>query len=198
MTLTLLLVCGYFAVLVLVLALLTAAKRGDEAMADAVPEIRILPGGSHPGRGPVRWSQTVDVLPGHEELGDLADRIRHMLGVEQICVVVGDEHASGLVAACIDAPGRLGARTPVGRRAVTGLLDRDEAAAYGLHGETPGGASWSYAHVPLHGPDGLTGAIDVAARRVLPFSSGELRLIERLARRGTPRFERRRQVRAAA
>jgi hypothetical protein len=199
MTTVLAIVLGYVALLTVVMGLMVAAKRGDEAMeAAAADELRVIPGPAHPGRGRMRWAAPVDMLPEHEELGEVAAHIRHMLGVERVSVVLAGDSDDGLVAACVNAPGLLGARVPVEPRASTGLLSSDEAAAMGLVGETPGGAAWTYAHVPLNGPDGVTGAVNVAARRVLAFTSGEMKLIERLARRGAPQFERRRHVRTAA
>jgi hypothetical protein len=187
------------AVATAVMALVLAAKHGDRALERAsMDEIRVTPGPSHPGRDRIRWSAPVEVLPEHEELGAVAAHIRRMLGVERVSVILGGEPGEGVVAACVNAPGLLGERVPLEERPATGLLSGDEAAAMRLIGETPGGASWTYAHVPLHGPDGVTGAVDVAARRVLAFTSGEMRLIERLARRGAHRFERRRHARTVA
>ena len=192
-------VAAWLLLAVAVMALLTAAKHGDQAMERAAAdELRVMPGPAHPSRSPVRWSTPVDMLPDHEELAQVAAQVRQILGVERVSVILADDDRSGHVAACVNAPGLVGARVPVEPKRATGMLDGDEAAALGLIGETPGGASWTYAHVPLHGPDGVTGAISVAARRVLAFTSGEMKLIERLARRGAPEFERRRNVRTAA
>jgi hypothetical protein len=187
------------ALVILVMALLVSAKDGDRAIERAAAEeLDVYPGPAHPGRDRIRWAAPVEMLPDYAELGQLAADIRHMLGVERVSVILAGDDGDGVVAACVNAPGLIGERVPLPPKRATGLLNPNEAAAMGLIGETPGGASWSYANVPLDGPDGVTGVITVAARRVLAFTSGEMRLVERLARRGTPRFERRSKLRAAA
>jgi hypothetical protein len=199
MTIVLVSLLAWSALATVVMSLLVAAKRGDRAMhRSAADEFLAMPGPTHPGRDRIRWTAPVDMLPEHEELGHVAAHIRDMLGVERVSMILAEGSDGGLVAACINAPGLLGERVPVEPKPATGLLSSDEAAAMGLIGETPGGASWTYAYVPLYGPDGVTGAVNVAARRMLAFTSGEMKLMERLARRGAPQFERRRRIRAAA
>src|SRR3712207_9209828 len=99
MTPVLPLALAYVALVAFVIAILASAKRGDEAMEESKPAIRVFAGPAHPGRGPVTAEAPVDALPGHEELGDLAAHLGHMLGAERVSVVVGDDVDSGLVAA---------------------------------------------------------------------------------------------------
>jgi hypothetical protein len=176
MTTIALVVMGYLVFLGFVLSLLAAAKRGDEALGRSGP--------------------SVEVLRDREPLGRIAADVHHLLGAERVTVIVGEgEHReSGLVAACFGAPGLLGARIPVAAETSAGVLHPEEAAALGL----AGGTSWSFAHIPLDGPEGVSGAITVATRRPNAFTPGELGRIERLARRGAPEFERRRFARTAS
>jgi hypothetical protein len=203
MTTVALILVIYIALVASALALLNAAKRGDEAMDRAVADELASwsdPAPAHPYRGRVRWATPVEILPDHEMLGGVAAEVRAVLGVEQVTVALADGQYrdTGIVGACINAPGLLGERVPIEAMADTGFLPPEEAEDLGLTGDTPGGASWTYAHVPLHGPAGVSGAVTVTARRMLPFTTGEIRQIERVARRGAPQFERRRNVRTAA
>lgn len=190
----------YAGLVIFGLALLNAAGRGGDSMERAVEGAFALPGPPHPGRDGLRTALPVEVLDDDDGFGRLAAQVRDRLAVERVTVIVAEDSSAdmGIVAACLGAPGQLGQRIPLVDTPSTGLLTPDEAAALSLTGATPGGASWSYAHVPLDGPDGVRGAVMVAARRVLAFSSGEMTQIERLARRGAPRFERRGHERTAA
>ena len=176
MTIVVLVVLGYLALVSFVMALMKTAARADAAVPHAVA--------------------AVEVLEHHEPLGRVAADVRHLLGAERVTVILGqaERRDGGLVVACMDAPGMLGARVPVASETAAGVLQAEEAAALGL----PGGAAWSFAHIPLDGPDGVAGAVCVAARRPTVFSGGELERIEQLARRGAPVFERRRRVRTEA
>jgi hypothetical protein len=163
---------AYGAVMVLVLAMLTASRRSDGA-----------------ARAPV------EVLPGADALGRLAAELRDTLRADRVAVIVADfdRGEEWRVAACAGAPGLLGSRLPVAARPTTRTIGPDEASALGL----PGDGCWSYAHVPMTGSSGTAGAVMVASRREIPYSQGEMRLIERLARSGVPEFERRRRARVA-
>lgn len=162
----------YGALMVLVLAMLTASRRSDAA-----------------ARAPV------EMLPGADSLGRLAAELRDTLRADRVAVIVAepDRGEEWHVAACVGAPGLLGSRLPVAARPTTQTIGPDEASALGLTGN----ACWTYAHVPMTGPSGTAGAVMVASRREIPFSAGEMRLIERLARMGAPEFERRRRTRVA-
>lgn len=164
---------GYLALMGFVIALMRAAALGDAAAPPPVP--------------------AVEVLEDHVPLGRVAADVHDLLGAERVTVILGERerHDGGLVVACLDAPGLLGERVPVASEIAAGVLEAEEAAALGL----PGGAAWTFAQVPLDGPDGVTGAVCVAARRPTAFTGGELERIEQLARRGAPVFERRRRVR---
>ena len=164
---------GYLALVGFVMTIMRAAALGDEAAPLPAP--------------------AVEVLEDHEPLGRIAADVHDLLGADRVTVVLGEGERGdgGLVVACLDAPGLLGARVPVAAETAAGLLEAEEAAALGL----PGGTAWTFAHVPLDGPDGVTGAVCVAARRPTAFTGGELERIEQLARRGAPVFERRRRVR---
>ena len=173
MTMLVLLPLGYLAFVGFVMAIMRAAARGDQV----VP----FPGA------------LLEVLDDHEPLGRVAADVHDLLGAERVTVILGEDgrRDGGLVVACLDAPGLLGARVPVGSETSAGVLDPEEAAALGL----PGGASWSFAHIPLDGPEGVAGAIGVATRRPTAFTRGELVRMEQLARRGAPVFERRQRAR---
>jgi hypothetical protein len=163
---------GYGALMVLVLSLLTASRRSDAA--------------SH---------APVEVIAGYDALGRLAAELRDTLRADRVAVIVAepDRGEEWRVAACAGAPGLLGSRLPVASRPASRTIGAEEASALGLTGD----GCWTYAHVPLVGPSGTAGAVMVASRRELPFSRGELGLIERLARTSAPEFERRRQTRVA-
>ena len=137
----------------------------------------------------------VETLAGHETLGLLATDLRDELGAERVAVIAADPDRADewRVAACTGAPGLLGSRLPVAARRASRTIGPEEASALGL----PGDASWTYAHVPLTGTSGTSGAVMVATRRELPFSPAELTRIERLARTRAPEFERRRRARVA-
>jgi hypothetical protein len=182
-----LLILAYLAfvvmVAVVVLAMLTAGKRADEAMAREP-----LPAGP------------IEILPAHAALGHVAAEVRDALAVERVTVIVADpeEPHTGVVGACLGAPGLLGLRVPVEDKAATGVLGPAEAVVLGLTGDAGADDSWTFAHVPLDCAGWRRGAVAVAARRLLAFSTGEMNAIERLARRGAPDFDRRRRARTPA
>jgi hypothetical protein len=163
---------GYGALMVFVLALLTASRRGDAA-----------------ARTPV------EVLPGHDGLGRLAAELRDTLRADRVAVIVSDPDRAEewCVAACAGVPGLLGRRLPVCTRRATRTIGAEQAVVLGLTGD----GCWTYAHVPMTGTSGTAGAVMVASRRERPYSRGELGLIERLARSGAPEFERRGRARVA-
>lgn len=176
MTIAVLAALGYLAFAGFVMSIMKAAARADEVV---------------PPRAPA-----LEVLEHHEPLARIAADVHDLLGAERVTVILGhgERCDGGLVVACMDAPGLLGAHVPVASETAAGVLGPEEAAALGLSG----GAAWSFAHVPLDGPEGVTGAVSVAARRPTAFSGGELERIEQLARRGAPVFERRRRARTEA
>jgi hypothetical protein len=181
MTTVALLAVGYATLVTVILAFFAAAKRGDEAMQ------RRLEG--EPG-------SPVQVLPTHVPLAGVAVAVRDQLGAERVTVVVSDpgEPQTGLVCACLGAPGQLGRRVPVETSPATMVLDPVEAAALGLPAD-PAELPWTLAHLPLSGPSGLLGAVTVAGRRPRAYTEGEVGSIERLARHGARHFDRRRHRR---
>jgi hypothetical protein len=175
--LTLAVLAAYAIALGFVLHLLAAARRRE----DARTRLRVVPAPAG-----------ADVLGPHPELGRLAATVQDTLAAEQVTVVVSDdaEPGTGVVAACVGAPGLLGNRVRVLAEPVSGFLTPGEAGALGLAGEEP----WAFAHLPIAGPLEPLGAVTVASRRPGAFGRRELRTLERLAREQAPEFDRRRHA----
>jgi hypothetical protein len=187
---TLAILTGYALALAFVLRLLAAATRDEEPMLACGPE-RSVP---YDGLALVHPAP-VEMLPAHVPLGRLAVELRDSLDVERVSVVVSDPRVpgTGVVGACLGAPGLLGSRIPVVDEAATGLLNASEATAVGLGDGHEDGAPWTYAHVPIAGTDDeLLGAVTVATRRFRQFGERDLRTVERVARERAPQFDRRR------
>jgi hypothetical protein len=181
-----LLAAGYLAFLTFILALLTMAKRGDQA---ASRQYSTLP------------APTARALPGHQPLAHVATAVHERLGAERITVVVSDpdDPASGTVCATLGAPELLGSRVPVEKAVSVGLLQSPQAEALGLAvAPDPDDSPWAFAHVPLTGTAAVAGAVTVAARRAVAFGEHDIDAIERLARDGARHFDRRRRPRATA
>ena len=177
---------GYLLFLAFVLALLTAAKRGDQVLAQQYANLH---------------DPTARALPGHLPLAAVATAVHERLGAERIAVVVSDpdDPASGTVCAALGAPELLGSRVLVETAPAVGLLQPPQAEALGL-AVAPGGddSPWAFAHVPLIGSAAVSGAVTVAARRPVAFGEHDIDAIERLARDGARHFDRRRRPRATA
>jgi hypothetical protein len=175
--LTLAVLAAYAIALGFVLHLLVAARRCEEARG----RLRAVPD-----------PPAAAVLGAHAGLGRLVATVQDTLAAEQVTVVVTDdaEPGTGVVAACVGAPGLLGNRVRVLPEPVSAFLTAGEAAALGLAGQEP----WAFVHLPIPGPLEPAGALTVAARRAGVFGRGDLRMLERLAREGAPEFDRRRHA----
>lgn len=171
----------YLIFLLLVLAVLTVAKRADEAT-----ERHVLALGG-----------AVETFPDHAALGRVAAEICNALEAERVSVVLTDpgEPGIGVVRACLGAPGLLGSRVPLEPRSSTGVLGAAEAAVLGLAAEA-GSPAWRFAHVPIAGAGQVVGAV-TAASRSRTFADTDLTLIEHVARRAARPFDRRGIARTA-
>jgi hypothetical protein len=169
---------GYLIVLAWGLAIVAAAKRGDEAMTREIA---------------LAARDCLEVLPSHVGLERLAADLGEALGAERVTVIVRapDERDTGIVGACLGVAGLVGCRVPVGEVAVSGVLDSEEAALFGLAREDEPATTWAYAHVPVaRTEEGVVGAVMVASRTCRPFTGHEMGTIERLATRNAGRFAR--------
>jgi hypothetical protein len=180
---TLLVVLGiaYLVFLACTLAVLTVAKRADE---QAERQGRALRG-------------SVETLPDHDVLGRVAAEVCAALQAERVSVVLSDPNkpTTGVIRACVGAPGLLGSRVLVEATPAVGALGASEAPILGLARQARSEA-WTYAHVPIAGPREVVGAV-TAASRSRTFAEADLALIERVARRGGRPFDRRRRPRPA-
>jgi GAF domain-containing protein len=136
---------------------------------------------------------TAETLPAQGFLGRFADDLADLLAVDRVTVAMTDPARpdTGVIAACLGAPGVLGRHVPLPTEPATGYKSADEAVALGL-GEDGRELPWSYAHVPIAASGELLGAVTVVSRRPRAFSERELVGVERLARRRVPEFDRRR------
>jgi hypothetical protein len=143
----------------------------------------------------VEGGPPAETLGAHPELGPLATAVHDKFEAARVTVVLsdGDDPATGVVAACVGAPGLLGYRVPMVSAPVTGVLSPGEAAAIGLGGGARA-KPWAFAQLPIAGEDGPLGELTLAARREDAFSPRELRLLERIAREEAPEFDRRRHA----
>jgi hypothetical protein len=170
---------AYLVFLLLILAVLTVAKRADESMERHVRALR----------------GAVEAFPDHAALGRVAAEICDVLQAERVSVVLTDpaEPSTGVVRACLGAPGVLGSRVPVEPRSATGVLGATEASVLGLAPEA-GSPAWQFAHVPIAEMGDVVGAV-TAASRSRTFAEADLTLIEHVARGGARPFDRRRIAR---
>jgi hypothetical protein len=189
--LTLALLAAYAITLAFALHLLAAARRREAALRGARPAAA----GAHaPQRLRVAARRAAArTLREHPDLGRLAVAVHDTLEAERVAVVISDadEPGTGVVAACFGVTGMLGSRVPVVAEPATGLLSADEVAELGLGDGDPDEEPWAVAQLPIAGADELLGALAVASRRERVFDASDLRLLERLAREGAPRFDRR-------
>ena len=181
MTMLLLLGSAYLAFLMLLLALLTVASRADDQAERQFAAVR----------------GTVAALPDHAALARVAAEVCETLQAERVAVVLSDpdEPHTGVIRACLGAPGLLGSRVPVEPTPATGVLGAPDAPTLGL-AQPAESEAWTYAHVPIAGPDDVLGTV-TAARRSRAFAQADLALIEHVARRGARPFDRRRRPRRA-
>ena len=192
--LTLALLAAYAITLAFALHLLAAARRREAALRGARPA---APGAPAPRRLPVaKRLPAARTLREHPDLGRLAVTVHDTLEAERVAVVLSDADApgTGVVAACFGVRGMLGSRVPVLAEPATGLLSADEVAELGLGDGDPDDEPWAVAQLPIAGGDELLGALAVASRRKREFDASDLRVLERLAREGAPRFDRRRKA----
>jgi hypothetical protein len=162
-----LILVGWVVLLVLVLAILTVAKLSDEAMTPP----------DHAG------TSGIEVLREDEALGQFAGEVAIALGAERVVVMIGDraEPSTGVVAACLGAPGLVGRRGPMPTEPASGVVQ-----------------DWNFAQIPLDGVVEAAGAVSVATPGPRSFTDRDLGLVERLARSQVPLFDRRRAPRAPA
>lgn len=179
MTLVTVLGVAYLAFLTFTLALLAAGKRADDSATRQFQDM----------------SDSVQALPSLDALGRVAAEVREALGAERVAVVLSDpdEPTTGVVGACLGAPGLLGSRVPVGPTRATGVLQAQQASVLGLPREL-GSDAWRFAHVPIAGTGNVIGAV-TAASRSHTFAQADLRLIEHVARGGSGLFDRRARAR---
>jgi hypothetical protein len=169
-----LIVVAWLLVLGFVLAILTAAKLGDESMA--------LADGAMTRPGPAGAS-LIEMLPDEEALGQLVGEVAIALGAERVVVMIADagEPSTGVVAACLGTPGLVGRRVPMPTEPATGVVE-----------------DWNFAQIPLHGRVAAAGAVAVAALEPRSFTPRDLGFVEQLARSQLRRFDRRRIPRGSA
>jgi hypothetical protein len=107
MTMLALMIVGWLVVVAFVMAILTAAKRGDEAMTSAYPAD----------------ASGIEMLPGDTGLGQFTGEVAIELGAERVIVVIGNpaEPSTGVVAACLGTPGLVGQRVPMPTERATGV-----------------------------------------------------------------------------
>ena len=174
-----------------------APARADATVAGSPPEAgRPEAGGARAAAEP-----SPEALPNHGFLARLAGDVAEMLRVERVTVAIADpEHAdTGIVAACLGAPGTLGMRLPLPTACVTGVKSAAEAATLGLGEDEERELPWSFAHVPIAGfSEESLGAVTVVSRRARAFTEQDLLSIEKLARRRVPEFDRRQSRRSRA
>jgi hypothetical protein len=166
-------VAVWLAVLAIVLAILTAAKLGDEAMIWSDLMARPEPAGAEP----------IEMLPDGEALGQFAGEVAIALGAERVVVVIGDdvEASTGVVAACLGTPGLVGRRVPLPTELATGVVE-----------------DWNFAQIPLTGDLEAKGVVAVAAPEPHAFTDRDLGFVEALARSQLRLFDRRRVPRGPA
>jgi hypothetical protein len=142
----------------------------------------------HPVRPPA------ENLPAQGFLGRFAGDLADLLAVDRVTVAMADpvRPDTGVVAACLGAPGVLGRHLPLPTEQTTGFKTAEEAVALGLGEDGGRELPWSFAHVPIATSGELLGAVTVVSRRPRAFSRQELVGVERLARRRVPEFDRRR------
>jgi hypothetical protein len=188
--LTLALLAAYAITLAFALHLLAAARRREAALRGARPA---APGAPAQRLRVAARRAAARTLREHPDLGRLAVAVHDTLEAERVAVVISDadEPGTGVVAACFGVTGMLGNRVPVVAEPATGLLSADEVAELGLGDGDPDEEPWAVAQLPIAGADELLGALAVASRRERVFDASDLRLLERLAREGAPRFDRR-------
>ena len=191
------LVAIYVGLVCVVLAILIAAGRADDSADRQTAELlAALGAGARPTPAGDRTAR-IEALPDHPALAGVVAEVRDLLDVEQMTVIVGEEAGDraedGVVGACLGAPGLLGTRVPLAHHADIGVVSSKAVP----RGRFRAQRTLAYAHFPLDGTEGISGAIVIAARRSREFTRGELKAVERLARHGAPEFERRRHPRTA-
>jgi hypothetical protein len=186
---TLLLVLGGYLVFVAcVLAILTAAKRADEAMERSAPS----PGAWLPDApAPAAGAPPVEALPAYDALGRLAGDVRGALGAKRIAVVVSDpgDPGSGTVVASLGAPELLGSHVRISTDPASGAPGPDDAWILGIGAEGRPRVPWRFARVPMAAGDNVVGVVSVAARRPRAFTRRDMTFLERLADRAARQLE---------
>jgi hypothetical protein len=187
-TTLLLILLGYAIIVAFSLALLTAARRSDEAVHGPLATEGIWPTADVHRPAP---APPVESLPGHDALAQLAADVQGALGVERVAVVVSDpgEPATGVLSARLGAPGPLGDRVPVAPEPATGIPSGPDVALLGVSDEVGSELPWRFARAPIPGDEAPRGTLTVAARRPREFSERELEFLDVLARRAGPRVD---------
>jgi hypothetical protein len=187
--LTLLLLAAYAATLAFALHLLAEARRREDALLAAWPT-QAERAGREEGTAPTR------AVTGHPALERLAADVHETLDVDRVAVVVSDDDEPGVgrVEACFGPPRLLGSRVELLPVPVTGPMSPFGATALGIAGADEHANAWTFAHVPITGSGELLGAVTVAALGEREFTDDDLTVLERLARSGVPRFDRRRHA----
>jgi GAF domain len=182
-TTVLLVIGGYVVFVACVLAVLTAAKRADEAMEQEPgpsPEAREA---AEPARSPS--PPPVEALPAYDALGRLAGDVRGALGAKRIAVVVSDpgDPGSGTVVASLGAPELLGSHVRISTDPASGAPGPDEARILGIGHDGRPRVPWRFARVPMAAHGHVVGVVAVAARRPRAFTRRDITFLERLAGR---------------
>jgi hypothetical protein len=115
-----LIIVGWLLLLALLMAILTAAKLGDEAMKRPDPA----------------GASRIEMLPDDTGFGQFAGEVAIELGAERVIVVIGDpaEPSTGVVAACLGTPGLVGRRLPMPSEPAHGVVQDWQFAQIPLKG----------------------------------------------------------------
>jgi hypothetical protein len=183
-TTILLVVAGYVLFVIFILAVMTAAKRGDEAMEASLGPVeqRAWEGQAlaRPGDPP-----QVEALPAYDALGRLAGDVRGALGAKRIAVMVSDpeDPGTGTVVASLGAPELLGSRVRISTDAASGSPGPEEARVLGIGHEGLPRVPWRFARAPIAIEENVLGVVTVASRRPRAFTRRDVTFLERLAGR---------------
>jgi hypothetical protein len=185
-TTVLLVVGGYVLFVAFVLAVMTAAKRGDEAM-DREQASRHAGPAAWQGQLLARQGEPprVEALPAYDALGRLAGDVRGALGAKRIAVMVSDpeDPGTGTVVASLGAPELLGSRVRISTDFASGSPGPEEARVLGIGHEGRPRVPWRFARVPIATEQNVLGVVAVASRRPRAFTSRDVTFLERLAGR---------------
>lgn len=174
---------AYLGLLVVTLAWLTAAKRGDEDIEALQARLADEPSPQPDALLPLRESPPAVVESSDDLVGRLVADVQGALGVERVAVVlheVGDP-ASGVVEACCGVPDLLG------RPAVPHPGDGVADSARELLADHTVGRPWRVAAAPLISEQGAVGWVAVGTR-AKRFGERDTEFLDRLAQRAARRL----------